>query len=85
MLICLSKINDTDSGRIKTLFSLLRQEKKEIREAAQSWNTRNLTDSSRYAQYCSVQPVNPAKFQPPDTPSTCRFFRRLNNLYSADS
>ncbi len=30
------------TGRINTLFSLFHQEKKEIREAVQSWNTRNL-------------------------------------------
>ena len=66
-------------GNINTLFSLFHQEKKEIREAVQSWNTRNLTDSSRYNQYCSFPPVNSAKFQPPDMPLTCLFFRRFND------
>ena len=37
-------------GIINTLFSLFHQEKKEIREAARYWNTRNLTDFRRHAQ-----------------------------------
>jgi hypothetical protein len=49
-------------GNINTRFSLFHQEKKHINDTVQPWNTRNLTDSSRYAQYCSLPPVNPAKF-----------------------
>jgi hypothetical protein len=59
-------------GSFNTLFFLFHQEKKDINDAVQPWNTRNLTDSSRYAQYCSFTPVIPAKFQPPGMPTTCR-------------
>jgi hypothetical protein len=39
--------------RINTLFSLFHQENKEIRKAAQSWSTRNLTD---FRQHSNVAP-----------------------------
>jgi hypothetical protein len=66
-------------GNINTLFSLFHQEKKEIREAVQTWGIHYLTDFRRHAQNCSFPPVNPAKFQPPGMPTICRFFRRFND------
>ena len=66
---------------INTLFSLFHQEKKEIREAVQSWNTRNLTDSSRYAQYrlkrlllVLISAGQSCRNQPPGMPTTCHYF-----------
>jgi len=67
-------VNTTSIGRINTLFSLFHQEKKDINDAVQPWGIRNLTDFRRHAQYCSFQPVNPAKFQPSGMPATCRYF-----------
>jgi len=61
-------------GRINTLFSLFHQEKKGIQDAVQPWSMRNLTDFRRHAQYCSLPPARPAKFQPPGMPISCRFF-----------
>jgi len=61
-------------GNINTLFSLFHQGKKDINDAVQPWNTRNLSDSSRHTQYHSFQGINPAKFRPPGMPATCRYF-----------
>jgi len=61
-------------GNINTLFSLFRQEKEDINAAVQLWGIRNLTDFHRYAQYCSFQAIDPAIFQPPGMPATCRYF-----------
>ena len=61
-------------GRINTLFSLFHQDKKEIHDAVQSWGIRNLTDFRQHAQYYAFQPVDPAKFQPPGMPATCRYY-----------
>jgi hypothetical protein len=59
-------------GRINTLFSLFHQEKKDINDAVQLWGIRNLTNSRQHSQYCSFQPVNPARFQLPGMPTDCR-------------
>ena len=64
-------------GIINTLFSLIPQETKEILEAAQSWNTRNLTESCQHIRYCSFQPVIPTKFKPPGILNTYRYFCSL--------
>ena len=61
-------------GNINTLFSLLHQVKKEIRDAVRPWSIRNLTDFRRHAQYCAFQPTNPIKSQQPSMPKISRFF-----------
>ncbi|MCZ6883323.1 MAG: hypothetical protein O7F15_10035, partial [Gammaproteobacteria bacterium] len=47
----------------------------------QPWRIRNLNELRRHDHYNSWPPVNPAKFQPPGMPITCRYFRRLNDRF----
>jgi hypothetical protein len=59
---------------VNTLFSLFHQLKKDINDVVQPWGIRNLTDFRRHAQYRSLTPVKPAKFQLPGMPIACRGF-----------
>ena len=70
----LKTVSPSGSAVINTLFSLFHQGKKDINDAVQPWNIRNLTDSSRHTQYHSFYGINPAKFRPPGMPATCRYF-----------
>jgi hypothetical protein len=66
-------------GKYRHLFPLFREVKKEIRDSIQPWSIRFLTDFRQHAQYCSFPLAIPVEFQPPGMPTTCRFFRGLND------
>jgi hypothetical protein len=58
-------------GRMNTLFSLFHYVKKGINDVSRLLN---LPILHRHAQNFALPSVDPAKFQPPGIPASCRYF-----------